>query len=122
VAVDPALTQLDLAGGTPAGGFTEGVVQYRASGAPVPRGRRAAVESSGSARPATQPATAGAVTFGAGTFPAPGVFLVPSQAVSSPSARREAAAAFDPAHGVDVLFGGRGVSTYFNDTWVFDGD
>lgn len=122
VAVDPALTRLDLAGGTPAGGFSQAVVQYRASGAAVPRGRSAGLASSGSARPANQPALQpAATTFGAGTFPAPGVFLVPSQVVSTPSARREAAAAFDSGAGVDVLFGGRGTSTYFNDTWVFDG-
>jgi uncharacterized protein (TIGR03437 family) len=41
---------------------------------------------------------------------------------TSPPARENHAVAYDSAHGQLVLFGGDvGLSTYFNDTWVFDG-
>jgi hypothetical protein len=40
---------------------------------------------------------------------------------TAPSMRFEHAMAYDSARGVTVLFGGRDGSSYFNDTWEWDG-
>lgn len=43
------------------------------------------------------------------------------QTVALPPARRGAAIGFDPERGITVLFGGRGGTTPFDDTWTWNG-